>query len=209
MAGNGRKTGPETIVWRAASPPPLASRARRSSSLSAFKYQGATDSIQSSQNLIAVNCICEPERHNQQRDSLIHNLVTPLSPNAFIFRLPDRRWGRLFVITVVQMQPCPPSPPLPPVWSLSIIYGFTICECECVWLTILVLHVRFMIGCWFTTVHPAGSGKCSIHEAVRMFLCPPAQRWNSDSDGCMWKYTTPCWETLPGVSWPQQTFWNI
>ncbi len=35
---------------------------------------------------------------------------------------------------------------------------------------------------------------------------PLWQHWNSDSKGCTWKCMTPCWETLEGSSWPQQTF---
>lgn len=38
---------------------------------------------------------------------------------------------------------------------------------------------------------------------------PLWQHWNSDSEGCTWTCMTPCWETLEGSSWPQQTFWNM
>lgn len=59
-----------------------------------FNYQGATDSIQSSQDLIAVNCICAPKMHNQQRYFLIHNLLCGSfrlmhSYSGFL----DRSWG--------------------------------------------------------------------------------------------------------------------
>lgn len=50
-------------------------RSCHSSFPSPFNYQGATDGIQSSQDLIAVNCICTPKMHNQQRYFLIHNLL--------------------------------------------------------------------------------------------------------------------------------------
>lgn len=66
------------IVWCTVSPPlkVLSSlRARHSSFPSPFNYQGATGGIQSSQDLIAVNCICAPKTHNQQRYFLIHNLL--------------------------------------------------------------------------------------------------------------------------------------
>lgn len=67
------------ISRRAASPPPKvpsSPHARHSSFPPPFNYQGATDGVQSSQNLIAVNCICVLKTHNQQRYFLIHNLLS-------------------------------------------------------------------------------------------------------------------------------------
>lgn len=66
------------IVWCTLSllkKAPSSPRARHSSFPSPFNYQGATDGIQSSQDLIAVNCIHAPKTHNQQRYFLIHNLL--------------------------------------------------------------------------------------------------------------------------------------
>lgn len=66
------------IVWHTVSPPlkvPSSRRARHSSFPPPFNYQGATDGIQSSQDLIAVNCIRAQKMHNQQRYFLIHNLL--------------------------------------------------------------------------------------------------------------------------------------
>lgn len=88
------------IVCRAVSPPlkvPSSLRARRSSFPFPFNYQGATGSIQSSQDLIAVNCIRVRKMHNQRRYFLIHNLLRgSFLLNAFIFRFLDigRRGGR-------------------------------------------------------------------------------------------------------------------
>lgn len=43
-----------------------------------------------------------------------------------------------------------------------------------------------------------------------LFSLSCARYWNSEwgGGGGTWNCRTPCWETLQGSSWPQQTFWN-